>query len=113
MLSEVHEQAGVAVLNRPKALNALNTNMVERLFELYQRWDADPGVACFLLKASAGCSGVLYWSAVLDVLECCTGVLYWMFWSAVLECCNWFLLRLRFAACAGIPQAELVGCMLR
>lgn len=53
VLSEVHEHLGVAVLNRPRALNALNTGMVEALTELYRRWDADPAVACILLKARA------------------------------------------------------------
>jgi hypothetical protein len=44
----------VAVLSRPRALNALTTGMVESLLDLYQRWEADPGVACILLKASLG-----------------------------------------------------------
>lgn len=51
LLSEVQGWAGVATLNRPRALNALNTAMVESLYDLYQRWEADPGVACILLKA--------------------------------------------------------------
>ena len=50
--SEVHDAAAVAVLSRPRALNALTTGMVESLLDLYQRWEADPGVACILLKAS-------------------------------------------------------------
>lgn len=53
MLSEVRRHVAVATLNRPRALNALNTGMVESMFELYSAWEADPGVACILLKASA------------------------------------------------------------
>ena len=56
VLSSVERHAAVAVLNRPRALNALNTGMVEALFELYRGWEADPAVACILLKASAPCS---------------------------------------------------------
>lgn len=52
VLSEVRGHAAIATLNRPRALNALNTRMVEAMFELYSQWDADPGVACILLKAS-------------------------------------------------------------
>ncbi|EFN58909.1 hypothetical protein CHLNCDRAFT_140853 [Chlorella variabilis] len=42
VLSELQQHVGVGVLNRPKALNALNTRMVEAMFEIYSRWDADP-----------------------------------------------------------------------
>lgn len=72
VLSEVHGHAAVAVLNRPRALNALNTNMVERMFELYQGWEADPGVACILLKGSgdkAFCAGGDVKTIVLQGLE--------------------------------------------
>lgn len=49
----MRRHVAVATLNRPRALNALNTGMVESMFELYSAWEADPGVACILLKASA------------------------------------------------------------
>ena len=55
VLGEVQGPAGavaVALLNRPRALNSLSTAMVERLLQLYRRWDADPRVSCILLKAS-------------------------------------------------------------
>lgn len=45
---------GIATLNRPRALNALSTGMVEALGDLYRRWDADPGVACIVLKVLGG-----------------------------------------------------------
>lgn len=60
VLSEVRGHAAIATLNRPRALNALNTRMVEAMFELYSQWDADPGVACILLKGAgdkAFCAG--------------------------------------------------------
>lgn len=41
---------GTATLNRPRALNALTTGMVEALFDVYQRWEADPAIACIVLK---------------------------------------------------------------
>lgn len=52
--------AGIAVLNRPKALNALNTNMVLELYRLYREWGADPSVHCVIIKGAGGrafCSG--------------------------------------------------------
>lgn len=52
VLSEVQGHVAIATLNRPRALNALNTSMVESMYELYSQWEADPGVACILLKAS-------------------------------------------------------------
>lgn len=52
MLSERRGRAAVATLSRPRALNALSTGMVERLHELYRQWEADPAVACIVLKAS-------------------------------------------------------------
>ncbi len=54
VLSEVQGSAGVATLNRPRALNALTTGMVEALFDVYQRWDTDPGIACIVLKVKRG-----------------------------------------------------------
>jgi hypothetical protein len=54
VLHDTQQHVGVAVLNRPKALNALNCRMVEALYDLYTRWDADPRVACIVLKAR-GC----------------------------------------------------------
>jgi hypothetical protein len=50
VLSDVEQQTAVAVLNRPKALNALSTRMVEDMYSLYRSWEDDPRVACVLLK---------------------------------------------------------------
>ncbi|KAL4457481.1 hypothetical protein ABPG75_012346 [Micractinium tetrahymenae] len=60
VLPEVRGHSAVATLNRPRALNALNTGMVESLFELYSKWEADTNIACILLKGAGGkafCAG--------------------------------------------------------
>lgn len=46
----MEQQTALAVLNRPKALNALSTRMVEDMYSLYRSWEDDPRVACVLLK---------------------------------------------------------------
>ena len=50
---------GIATLNRPKALNALNTNMVTLLLDLYRAWDASPSVNCIILKGTGGKVGIV------------------------------------------------------
>lgn len=60
VLHDTQQHVGVAVLNRPKALNALNCRMVEALYDLYTQWDADPSVACIVLKAR----GCLLWDCL-------------------------------------------------
>ncbi|KAL4857852.1 3-hydroxyisobutyryl-CoA hydrolase [Chlorella vulgaris] len=57
VLHDTQQHVGVAVLNRPKALNALNCRMVEALYDLYTRWDADPSVACIGAGEKAFCAG--------------------------------------------------------
>lgn len=49
----------VAILNRPKKLNALNENMIDRLLEFYVKWEKDKHVRMVIL-AGAGrgfCAG--------------------------------------------------------
>ncbi|XP_052302716.1 3-hydroxyisobutyryl-CoA hydrolase-like protein 1, mitochondrial isoform X2 [Populus trichocarpa] len=41
-----------AILNRPSALNALNTNMGARLLKLYKAWEKDSSVGFVTLKGS-------------------------------------------------------------
>lgn len=51
---------GIATLNRPHALNALNTNMVETLYSIYTSWNVASDVSCILLKGNGGkafCAG--------------------------------------------------------
>jgi enoyl-CoA hydratase/carnithine racemase len=58
---EVLGSLGIITLNRPKALNALNMNMVARLLDIYQRWDPPTSpVACIVLQGAGGralCAG--------------------------------------------------------
>ncbi|GAA0143568.1 hydrolase [Lithospermum erythrorhizon] len=42
--------SGTAILNRPTALNALNTPMIARLHKLYKNWEDDPNIGVVLLK---------------------------------------------------------------
>ena len=51
---------GIATLDAPKALNALNLPMIEVLGEQLHSWASDPGVVCVLLRgngAKAFCAG--------------------------------------------------------
>lgn len=72
VLSTRHGPLVIATLNRPRALNALNTNMVETLLEQYRRWDAAEDVCCIVLKGSgpkAFCAGGDVKGAALEVKQ--------------------------------------------
>jgi enoyl-CoA hydratase len=47
--TEVHERAGLARLNRPRALNALNSTMVNELADALAAFDADPDVGAVVI----------------------------------------------------------------
>ncbi|KAK7092533.1 hypothetical protein V1264_008264 [Littorina saxatilis] len=50
----------VIVLNRPKALNALNLNMIRLIYPKMVEWETDPGVSMVMIKAvgeKAFCAG--------------------------------------------------------
>lgn len=59
----LHERRGaleVVSLNRPRALNSLSTNMVEAMYDIYRAAEADPRVACVVLRGAgdrAFCAG--------------------------------------------------------
>ena len=58
--SEVQGRLGVITLNRPKALNALNLAMVERLETVLTDWSDDPAVDAVLIRSGsdrAFCAG--------------------------------------------------------
>jgi len=60
ILFEKRGKAGFAILNRPKALNALNHGMVKALAGQLVRWAEDPGIAHVVLKGAgekAFCAG--------------------------------------------------------
>ncbi|KAJ0031491.1 hypothetical protein Pint_12507 [Pistacia integerrima] len=59
VLVEGKANSRAAILNRPSALNALNTSMVARLKRLYESWEENPDIGFVLMKGSgrAFCSG--------------------------------------------------------
>ncbi|GMI98275.1 hypothetical protein like AT3G60510 [Hibiscus trionum] len=59
VLVEGKASSRIAILNRPSALNALNTNIGARLHELYASWEDDPNVGFVVMKGSgrAFCAG--------------------------------------------------------
>ncbi|ELT99351.1 hypothetical protein CAPTEDRAFT_180966 [Capitella teleta] len=51
---------GVITLNRPKALNALNLNMIRLMYPQIKKWEADPHTSMILIKGAgdkAFCAG--------------------------------------------------------
>ena len=52
LLIETHGRVAVIRLNRPKALNALNDNMMNELGDALARFDADNGIGCIVLTGS-------------------------------------------------------------
>ncbi|XP_010933711.1 small ribosomal subunit protein mS47 [Elaeis guineensis] len=59
VLVEGKASARAAILNRPFALNALNTNMALRLKKLYESWEDNPDIGFVIMKGSgrAFCAG--------------------------------------------------------
>ncbi|MFG1479064.1 enoyl-CoA hydratase/isomerase family protein [Xanthobacter sp. V4C-4] len=60
VLLEQKGEAGVITLNRPKALNALNLNMVREILPRLRAWAGDPGITRVIIKATgekAFCAG--------------------------------------------------------
>jgi enoyl-CoA hydratase len=52
LLIETHGRVAVIRLNRPKALNALNDNMMNELGDALTKFDADNGIGCIVLTGS-------------------------------------------------------------
>jgi enoyl-CoA hydratase len=52
LLIEQHDKVAVIRLNRPKAMNALNDNMMNELGDALTRFDADPAVNVIVLTGS-------------------------------------------------------------
>lgn len=56
-----HEgRLGLLTLNRPKALNSLNLNMIQKIASTYKEWDRDPNVRVVVLQSGdskAFCAG--------------------------------------------------------
>ena len=57
---ETKNNCGTITLNRPKALNALNLNMVRMIRPVLKRWDQDPDINVIVIKGTgekAFCAG--------------------------------------------------------
>lgn len=52
LLVEVHDKVALIRLNRPKALNALNDNMMNELGEAFAKFDKDPAIHVIVLTGS-------------------------------------------------------------
>ena len=52
LLVESRERVGLITLNRPKALNALNTQVMQEIVAALMRFDADPAIGCVVLTGS-------------------------------------------------------------
>lgn len=53
LLVEVRERVGLITLNRPQALNALNSQLISELNLVLDRLEADPEVGCMVITGSA------------------------------------------------------------
>ncbi|MCF3935973.1 enoyl-CoA hydratase [Acuticoccus sp. M5D2P5] len=52
ILTERDGAVGIVTLNRPKALNALNAQLVDETVEALRAFDADPAIGCMILTGS-------------------------------------------------------------
>ena len=50
--TEVNGSVGIATLNRPDALNALNTPLLDELAEALEAWDRGSEVRCMIVTGS-------------------------------------------------------------
>ena len=60
VLFETTNNCGTMTLNRPKALNAFNLNMIRLIRPVLKRWDQDPDINVIVIKGSgekAFCAG--------------------------------------------------------
>jgi enoyl-CoA hydratase len=52
ILVETRGKVGLITLNRPQALNALNSELIGELNQALERFEADPGIGCMVLTGS-------------------------------------------------------------
>ena len=50
LLVETRGRVGLITLNRPKALNALNSEVLTELLEVVQGFDADEGIGAIVIR---------------------------------------------------------------
>jgi enoyl-CoA hydratase len=53
LLVETQGRVGLIILNRPKALNALNGQLIAELNVALEQFDKDPGIGCMVITGSA------------------------------------------------------------
>ena len=58
ILVDKDERVGTITLNRPNALNALNSQLMVELGQALKAFDADPAIGCMILTGSEGPCGV-------------------------------------------------------
>ena len=52
VLTRIEGPVGIATLNRPEALNALNNELLDALADVLEAWDADPAVRVMIVTGS-------------------------------------------------------------
>ncbi|MBX9869049.1 MAG: enoyl-CoA hydratase/isomerase family protein, partial [Burkholderiaceae bacterium] len=52
ILVEVKDKVGIITLNRPKALNALNDQLIDEVGAALKAFDANPDIGCMILTGS-------------------------------------------------------------
>jgi enoyl-CoA hydratase len=52
IIPEVKGRVGLVTLNRPQALNALNSSLILELNQVLDAWEADPSIGCIVLTGS-------------------------------------------------------------
>jgi enoyl-CoA hydratase len=52
IIVETNSRVGIVTLNRPKALNALNSALIDELNRALDGFEADPGIGCIVLAGS-------------------------------------------------------------
>ena len=86
---ETNRNCGTITLNRPKALNALNLNMIRMLRPALKAMDEDPDIDVILIKGSgenAFCVGEYDLTIVPCIFPCnCSSGLKGIFWVSDVE----------------------------
>jgi enoyl-CoA hydratase len=52
VLAEIRGPVAIAILNRPEALNALSTPLLDALADMLEAWDADPAIRVMIVTGS-------------------------------------------------------------
>ena len=52
ILTEIHDRVGLVRLNRPKALNALNSTMLTELMDVLEKFDADDDIGAIVITGN-------------------------------------------------------------